>query len=96
LAVKVFATSVYATSLGKSPEPIVEKAGTALDAVLFPKKVCAAALDSVNVSAGVVVAVATLVVNNGLRFPALNVETVPPAAVPHSSPLAVTFPLASA
>ena len=46
-------------------------------AVLFPKNRCAAAVDNANVCAGVVVAVATEVVNNGERFPLLKLVTVP-------------------
>jgi hypothetical protein len=52
-------------------------AGAADDVVLFPNNVPPPALLRANVSAGVVVAVATLVVNNGDRFPAENVVTVP-------------------
>jgi hypothetical protein len=44
-----------------------------------------AALDKANVSAGVLVAVATEVVNNGERLPAENVVTVPePEGVAHA------------
>ena len=41
----------------------------------FPKTEFAAAFESVNVSAGVLVAVATLDVNRGERFPALKLVT---------------------
>jgi hypothetical protein len=51
--------------------------GAAEPPVKFPNTVFAAALESENVSAGVVVAVATDDVNSGERFPALNVVTVP-------------------
>jgi hypothetical protein len=44
----------------------------------FPKIVPAAAFDSVNESAGVVVGFATLVANSGERFPELKLVTVPP------------------
>jgi hypothetical protein len=46
--------------------------------VQFPNTEFAPAFESVNVSAGVLVAVATLDANSGERFPALNVVTVPP------------------
>jgi hypothetical protein len=55
--------------------------GAAEEPVKFPKNVWAAALESVNVKAGVVVAVATDVVNNGLNVPAENVVTVPEVGV---------------
>lgn len=45
-----------------------------------------AALDKVKVSAGVVVAVATEVVNNGERVPALKVVTVPVLPAPPQLP----------
>ena len=45
--------------------------------MLLPKSVKAAAFDRLKLSAGVVVAVATLVVNSGERLPALKLVTVP-------------------
>ena len=45
--------------------------------MLFPNQVFAAAVESVNESAGVVVGVATAVVNNGDKVPALKDVTVP-------------------
>jgi hypothetical protein len=45
--------------------------------VLFPKNVCALALDSVNDRAGVLVEVATLVLNKGVKLPELKLLTVP-------------------
>lgn len=60
------------------PVPVVAvKLGAAVDPVKFPNAVFAATLESVNVKAGVVVAVATDVVNNGDRFPEENDVTVP-------------------
>jgi hypothetical protein len=44
--------------------------------VLLPNSVKAPAFDRLKLSAGVVVAVATLVVNSGERFPALKLVTV--------------------
>lgn len=55
----------------------VVNAGPAEPVVLFPNTVPPPALLRVNVRAGVVVAVATDVVNNGLRLPALKLVTVP-------------------
>ena len=55
--------------------------GAAEDPVKLPKNVWAAALERVNVKAGVVVAVATDVVNSGLNVPAENVVTVPVVGV---------------
>jgi hypothetical protein len=51
--------------------------GTAAATVLLPKRVYAPAVDNVKDSAGVVVAVATEVVNNGFNVPAEKVVTVP-------------------
>lgn len=52
--------------------------------VKFPNTVFAAAVESVNVRAGVEVAVATEVVNSGDSVPALKLVTVPaPAGVAH-------------
>jgi hypothetical protein len=51
--------------------------GAAVEAVALPNTVPPAALLKLNVSAGVVVAVATEVVNRGLRVPALKDVTVP-------------------
>jgi hypothetical protein len=51
--------------------------GAAAPVVAFPNTVPPAALVNAKVRAGVVVAVATLVVNRGLRFPALKLVTVP-------------------
>jgi len=67
--------------------------GTALPAVLFPKKVCAAKFDAANENAGVVVGVAIETVNNGEKFPELTLVTVPdpvdaavqPVAAPDAS-----------
>jgi hypothetical protein len=62
----------------------VEHEGRALNVgpdeelVRLPSRVLAPALDRVKVSAGVVVGVATEVVNNGDRLPAVNVVTPPP------------------
>jgi hypothetical protein len=56
---------------------MVENEGAALDPVKFAKIVFAAALVRLKLSAGVVVAVATEVVNRGERFPALKPVTVP-------------------
>ena len=56
---------------------IAVKDGPVAAAVKFPNSVFAAALVSENVSAGVVVAVATLVVNSGVKVPALKLVTVP-------------------
>jgi hypothetical protein len=50
----------------------------------------AAAFESVNVSAGVVVGVATLVVNSGERFPELNDVTVPAVGQKKANPLQVS------
>lgn|SRR5271167_1124142 len=51
---------------------------------------------SVKLSAGVLVEVATLVVNNGERFPAENDVTVPPPLpVPQSDPVALNTPAVS-
>lgn len=52
-----------------------------MDPVSFPKNLFAATVERENVSAGVVVAVATLVVNNGDSVPAEKVVTVPPLPV---------------
>jgi len=57
-------------------------AGVADPPVQFPNIVSAPAVENANESAGVVVAVATLVVNSGARFPALNVDTPPPPPPP--------------
>jgi hypothetical protein len=57
---------------------IALKLGPALLPVKFPKTVFAAALLKLKVNAGVVVAVATEVVNSGERVPAENDVTVPP------------------
>jgi hypothetical protein len=61
--------------------------GAAAPAVLFPRKAWAAKFDSVNVSAGVVVEVATEVVKMGDSVPAEKSVTVPepPAATPRIS-----------
>ena len=61
-------------------------AGAALDEVLLPKIVLAAALDKLKDNAGVVVFVATLVLNNGLKLPAVNCVTVPPVPVADKVP----------
>jgi hypothetical protein len=62
----------------------------------LPKSVVPAAFDRMKLSAGVVVAVATDVVNSGERVPAENVVTVPlPPPPPHAVPLSTMFPLAS-
>jgi hypothetical protein len=55
----------------------VENDGPAALPVALPNTVPAAALDREKVSAGVVVAVATDVVNRGDRLPALKEVTVP-------------------
>lgn len=72
--------------------------GAAAEAVALPNTVPAAALLKLNESAGVVVAVATDVVNRGLRFPALKDVTVPVGADPLEAavikPLALTVMLA--
>jgi hypothetical protein len=65
--------------------------GAADDPVLLPKIVSAAALEIVNDRAGVVVAVATEVVNNGLKAPAEKVVTVPVVGVVQVYPLVVPF-----
>jgi hypothetical protein len=57
--------------------------GAADDPVKLPKNVWAAALESVNVRAGVLVAVATDVVNSGLNVPAEKVVMVPEEAAVH-------------
>jgi hypothetical protein len=54
-----------------------QNAGVAVDPVQLANNRLAAAVESVNVCAGVVVAVLTDVVNNGGRFPELNAVTVP-------------------
>ena len=60
------------------PVPVVAvNDGAALPPVKFPKAVFAAALLRLNESAGVVVAVATDVVNSGESVPALKLVTVP-------------------
>jgi hypothetical protein len=68
--------------------------GAALPVVALPKTVLAAALLKLNVNAGVVVDVATLVVNSGDSVPALNEVTVPLPPLPFAaaviSPLALT------
>jgi len=61
-------------------------AGAALDEVLLPRIVLAAALDKLKDNAGVEVDVATLVVNNGLSDPELNDVTVPPVPVADKVP----------
>jgi len=53
-------------------------AGAALEEVLLPNIVLAAALDKEKLRAGVVVAVATLVENNGLKLPDEKLVTEPP------------------
>jgi len=58
-------------------EPAVLYEGAALDPVLLPNQVFALALLKVKLSAGVVVAVATEVVNNGDRLPEEKLVTVP-------------------
>jgi hypothetical protein len=64
---------------------IPKKEGAPVDPVELPKIVPAVALDSENVSAGVVVPVATDVVNSGERFPAVKDVTVPePVGVPQN------------
>jgi hypothetical protein len=60
--------------------------------VLLPKNLCAAAVDSVNESAGVDVAVATEVVNSGDSVPALKLVTEP---APAEAPVSIRFPFAS-
>lgn len=52
--------------------------------LLRPNQVSALAFERANESAGVVVAVPTLVVNNGERLPALKLVTVPVPAAPHT------------
>jgi hypothetical protein len=56
----------------------VEAEGPAELPVRLAYTVCAAKFDRLKVSDGVVLAVATLVVNSGERLPALKVVTVPP------------------
>lgn len=56
--------------------------GAALPDVALPKIVLAAALDRANERAGVVVGVATLVVNNGDRLPDEKILTLPPPVPP--------------
>jgi len=70
--------------------------GPAEPPVAFINKESAAKLLSVNVNAGVVEAFATLLVNSGERFPALNVVTVPELTdEPHAAPASTVLPLAS-
>lgn len=59
--------------------PAAVNDGAVDPAVLLPKYVFAPAFESANVSAGVVVAVPTLLVNSGERLPALKDVTVPAA-----------------
>ena len=54
--------------------------------MLLPKIVPAAALVKLKLKAGVEVDVATLVVNNGLKAPALKLVTVPPLLVAERVP----------
>jgi len=63
--------------------------------LLFPNTVPPAAFDRLNVSAGVVVAVATLVVNSGDRFPALKLVTVPEPPPPEHAAPVIFVPLYS-
>ena len=72
---RVPATEVFKPNTGVAVYP-----GPAALPVALPRTVPAAALLSANVRAGVVVAVATEVVNNGERLPALNDVTVPEVA----------------
>ena len=65
---------------GNIPAVIAQKFGAPDEPLQFPKMVPAAALESVNDSAGVDVGFATLVVNSGVRAPALKVLTEPPDA----------------
>ena len=63
-------------------------AGAPEDVVLLPNIVPPPAFVNANVSAGVVVAVATLVVNNGERLPAEKDVTVPePTATVVNAPV---------
>ena len=65
------------------PVPVAAvKDGAAVEPVKFPKCVFAAAVESEKVWAGVVLAVATDVVNRGERLPEENVVT-PPLQAPH-------------
>lgn len=64
-----------------SAADMVLYAGAAVEPVALPRIVCAAAVERMNVKAGVVVAVATLVVKRGERVPAENEVTVPPPPV---------------
>jgi hypothetical protein len=64
--------------------------GAAVDPVKFPKMLSAENVEAAKLSAGVVVAVATLVVNRGAKFPALKVDT-PPAGP--GGPFAPPFPM---
>jgi hypothetical protein len=56
--------------------------GAADDPVKFPKMLSAEKFERANESAGVVVAVATEVVNRGLNVPALKLVTLPAAEMP--------------
>ena len=73
---------------GTIAETMEQNEGAADEPVQFAKTVSAPALERANVNAGVVVAVATLVVNSGERFPALKVVTLP---VPLAVELMVSF-----
>ena len=90
LAGAVIVNLPEAVELASAMEPVevpgipktgaIVKAGPAAPVMLFPNTVPPAALLRENVRAGVVVAVATEVVNNGERVLALNEVTVPEAA----------------
>lgn len=90
LAGAVIVNLPEAVELASAMEPVevpgipktgaIVKAGPAAPVVLFPNTVPPAALLRENVRAGVDVAVATEVVNNGERPPALNEVTVPDVA----------------
>ena len=65
---------------GRSAATIELNDGAVVEPVALPKYVCAAALLNEKVNAGVLVAVATLVVKRGDRLPAENDVTVPAVA----------------
>ena len=65
------------------------KAGAAAPDVGFPNTVYAPAFDSVKLNAGVVVAVATEVVNSGDKLPDEKLVTVPPPPPPEEDKVSV-------
>ena len=74
-------TLAIGIAVGNMAVVIEQNEGAPVDPVQFPKTKFARDVESENVSAGVLVAVATDVVNNGESVPALKDVTLPPLAV---------------